>query len=855
MPDLKRLRRQLHRLAEDLHWPGTDPTAAAVDSPSEPGTPGAGQANLSGLHGGDSSGDTAASIRDSAPGVSGDNVVDLSERRARLVAAARRTAPVLVSGDSPGVEEGDDTETDAVPVARTGTDDTPEESSPGDGSLEEGADGPGDAVVAELVEDASPDSQRGALVPAGPAGAGHQVVARPVLGEEDLPAALRDDSALALPDQDQDQNDDDEGDEGGERVREVGDASGSVAVSLSRGWAGRGRGLLPVGKASKWAQSKADRRGPGIVLRRFFTGAELDGHPRTNATWCHHATKCFDQERHPSRWAGLPRLERLGLRLAGVVAVGAVGLAWVRWPGPTQLWLWATAWAVLYRACWWWVVNLRDMSHRRKWVQPTAERLVALLGIPERTPLRRFLFIPRGIHDGEQAEVAVPANFVASPEDKKAKRLVAATRTSLAMRDTAETWHLAGKCHFFTIRQRERLIVPGDVAWADPAVRGIVAGLSPSERLMGLGAGAEPVIWDMDADAAHALLSVGTGGGKSVAMSATLGQHLALGGTSTIIDFKQNSLPARGLPGVTYCRDLEVMHITLVARAREAERRSRVAADWDGSGQPVFTRELIIIEEVNATIFLLNLWWDITRRDIDPADAGRYGDPRQTKSPAVVGIKQLLFTGRERWMHLLAASQLATVNALGGTDVREQFGLRGLGRCRKNAFGMLAPEDTNPPTASRHRGRLYIYLTGDETSRETQMLRMSPTELADCARAGHQVPRSQGPEVSSPQGKHLGPVPRSQEPVAEQLRDASADDGNLVTLKAASTNKGTGVGGTTHSMLEKLRKIDPSFPQAVERSTKQGAPLLYDSEILRLYWANRNPAGMPTADDEEGEST
>ncbi|WP_432076646.1 hypothetical protein [Streptomyces wuyuanensis] len=100
-----------------------------------------------------------------------------------------------------------------------------------------------------------------------------------------------------------------------------------------------------------------------------------------------------------------------------------------------------------------------------------------------------------------------------------------------------------------------------------------------SAPLIGLGAGKEKVSVDLDPDSPPALISAGTGGGKSTILRCITCQFIHNGALAYVLDLKRIShIWARGVPGVTYCRDTAEI-------ARVADRRCS-----HGCGEPKASR-------------------------------------------------------------------------------------------------------------------------------------------------------------------------------------------------------------------------------------------------------------------------
>ncbi|MEU0523074.1 helicase HerA domain-containing protein [Streptomyces niveus] len=113
---------------------------------------------------------------------------------------------------------------------------------------------------------------------------------------------------------------------------------------------------------------------------------------------------------------------------------------------------------------------------------------------------------------------------------------------------------------------------------ADPGVGEILAKMPESAPLIGLGGGGKKVSVDLDADSPHVLISASTGGGKSTILRTICCQFIRNGAQASVLDFKRISHTwARGVPGVTYCRDIADILQALLDLVQEGRRRIRLA--------------------------------------------------------------------------------------------------------------------------------------------------------------------------------------------------------------------------------------------------------------------------------------
>jgi hypothetical protein len=323
--------------------------------------------------------------------------------------------------------------------------------------------------------------------------------------------------------------------------------------------------------------------------------------------------------------------------------------------------------------------------------------------------------------------------------------------------------------------------MPEQVLWSDMLDR--IEAAPETAPILGLGVGGQIVDADLEDDSPHVLISAGSGGGKSALTRLIACQALHNGAQVVICDFKRTSHNwAKGLPGVTYARRIDEIHQALVTLAEVAEDRNERAEDPDADLGP---RIWVILEEMNATSEKLKDFWLAVREKDDPK-----------RSPAVSGMKDLLFMGRSAKVHVVAIAQRLDASVVGGGSSRENFALRCLTRFTPQAWAMLASDAGKAPRRSRVVGRWHIVSHGDAT--ETQVCWVSEEQARSWATTGRPVRAVGGLKVLTPIG---GDVAQPSERVATatliDLRSALALlPGPELTLAA----------------LRKHSERDPTFP-------------------------------------------
>jgi hypothetical protein len=602
--------------------------------------------------------------------------------------------------------------------------------------------------------------------------------------------------------------------------------------------------------------AKAINRTPRYVsVWRALTGHAMDGEFKTDATWLHRGTRSTRKDgRAASRWHYLSRIERMGVRWGSAAGTGALGYAYVADPETTAQ---AVEWSGFglgmtgaayagYRM----TDRVITWRHYRDWVWPLHVALYKKLGYPEGTKPSRYLRIPVNFDEitGEAVRIELPADF-AGGEEKSG--VTGVLREKLALQDVSFSWKLDGRNHYVVVTQAPR--PPGKVLFDDAEVRAKVEKAPESAPLIGLSHRGTVVSVDLDAESPHVLVSAGTGGGKSVILRGIFSQQLHNGGQGTVLDRKRHSHKwARGIPGVTYCREIEDIHDELVRLGAEGERRNRIVDEWEGDDKeaPVGPRHTILLEEANATIGKLKRYWAKIREKEDPKE-----------SPAIDALGEVLFMGRAVKMHVLLVAQSATANALGGPEMRENFATRILARYTQNAWKMLVPEVSPAPKSTRHIGRAQVVLGG--VAHETQVLFMTDADARAWAMEGRTaavppttVPLPRQAPVTASQGlthpvdlvkqpatvagsadarpvRHLAVVPN----VADQAPDPDA----LVSLRKAVD--GGILPNTTLAAARKARERDPEFPTP---EAKRGQTDMYRPSELQKWERNRPGAKSET---------
>lgn len=462
----------------------------------------------------------------------------------------------------------------------------------------------------------------------------------------------------------------------------------------------------------------------------------------------------------------------------------------------------------------------RRAAHYLQWERSLHLAVHSLLGWDrDKWPLS-YLTVPR-----DRAETGVivgyPPGF--DLKDGHCQAVENMVRRKLDLGDVVPTWVAAGRHQYLMLRERDPM--PETCYYRDPAIRALVAQARRSAPVVGVRRGGKAVTVDLESESPHVLISAGSGGGKSETVKSIVAQLMASGAIVMMIDFKRHSHPwLKGIKGVHYARNIRDIHYLLVSVAREGQRRNEA---WDDVGidepGPTFPRLVLVCEEMTVTMSKLRRWWK-TR----PVEDRHPGDP--STSPAIEALEDIACMGRQVRIHIIAVAQMATAKSIGGSEIRENFAYRIMGRYTKRAWEMLVPECDFTP-ASRRPGRMQVCVGGEAT--EVHALLMTDEQARELALTGATAPQRDSTPVA--QGER--PVAATAGPDPEL--DAPPPEVELIDLRQAVE---TGLLVITLANLRTCRARDPQFPAAVVR---RGGTDMYDPGQL-AYWARNRPREIET---------
>lgn len=592
--------------------------------------------------------------------------------------------------------------------------------------------------------------------------------------------------------------------------------------------------------------SRLRKHGPHALTWRWLTAsAGWHGRPVTNRGWTRPGTKALTPTGHAHRRWYLPRWQHALWRIqwtlvtlltcasllfrfrrtAEYLAVTAVaGAAWGAWR--------TRAWA-------------QDYGHRKNYVKPLHARLASDAGIPAANKPESWLEIPK---DRSHAVLTWPKGApLPKPQERDGIASVAAS--TLGLSGAVVKWQFTGpqlKLHL-----RRPVPCPALVTLADilDAIRD--AGLS--DLILGMGQEGRISSVSLQNDSPHIGMSMDSGKGKSVTARVIIPQILFRGGIALVLDNKLVSHPwARGLPNVAYADDIEKIHDACVwldaelrRRAEFVRRNTNIYGELTGSPGP---RLVVLAEELNLTMNRLKAYWD----ELTAEDKALPKDERENLpavSPAVRGLENCSYVGRELKVHEIFVGQRLSAAATGGgskgADVRMNIGTRLLAGYDDDTWKMLVGKGTPMPPPSRHAGRVQVYVKGSGLT-ETQVAFVTHREARQLAEAGSgRVPGKLQrltllPESDSRQvGKQdRTPVRNASGPAAPAIlavpQDAPPPLSNWMTIRQA-TEQGllpaswTNPGGSFRVAKSRAKKAGVPVPEV--KATK-GSENWYDAVDL-----------------------
>lgn len=597
-----------------------------------------------------------------------------------------------------------------------------------------------------------------------------------------------------------------------------------------------------MARAQVRAQRAAQRPSAGQVTWRWMTGAPLDGAPRTDAGWFRPGVEDLTPPaKRAHRWDYWPRWKRAGWRGGTSTTFPAAGTGFLLDP--------ATTLAVLTVAfvCGAGIGAWRIRRAARIW---RVQREIA-------RPLALTLSRVTGDHPGRiMAEMKLPPDYqsdqntrivVPLPDDHRPFH-VSEVGKIVSERLGGEWTGKKSEKAPYTITYMHKPAPPTRVDFEE--VRELIEREgSQSKILMGIGTNGDPVWIDFDGDIAHMAMSIGTGGGKTTFVQLLLAQ-LAYHGVCDfeIVDVKMDGYKNEidSLPGMKIHQYLQDQWDALEFAYQEMERRYHLRNE---DKSQVFPRKFIVLEEQNVFAKRTKAAWRKIKTQDDPPQA-----------PVWDAVAELLFMGRAVNMNVLGIYQRLTADAAGGTEMRDQYGLKALSRFSHQAWDSLVgtrPRGVSSPVVGR-----WITVMGS-LQRSVQVPYGTASELSEWVRTrpgsytatdvSFDLPQSTSPEgveaspyeVKRPlreagEGEAAQPAPRALESAegrlsADEALGLAGDEAEPVARYTLKEAEKAGVLPVPYERAKKHRQNDEKFPSGV----KDGRSRKFTEEEIKEYYKKR----------------
>jgi hypothetical protein len=469
------------------------------------------------------------------------------------------------------------------------------------------------------------------------------------------------------------------------------------------------------------------KHGIHVLAWRWISGEAWHGRTLTDRGFARPGKKALTPTGHARRWYYLPRwqhaLYRCGLTL--VTLLTAAGLLFQT--RRTAAYLGVTAVTGGSYGVWRGWEWARGYQHRKNYVKPLHARLAAKAGIPVANRPESWIEVPP---DRSYAVLTWPKGArLPEPQERQAIEAVAAS--TIGMKGAKPTWQFTGPQAILRLVPPvppPRWVFLDRIEWEAPrhpdlpddVILQAIREAGVDDLVLGIGHDGNVVKVSLSNDSPHIVLSIDSGGGKSVTVRCLASQVLFRGGIAAILDNKLVSHPSlRGLPNVAYADDIEKIHDFLVWLDKEITRRGEfirshtdLLGNVTGSPGP---RLVVFLEEQNLMMNRLRAYW-AERIAEDKALPKDMRENLPSVSPAVRGFEAASYAGRELKVHLVFVAQRFTAEAAGGgakgASVRMNAGIRMLAGYDDDTWKMLVGKNVPMPVSSKHAGRIQVFVKG-----------------------------------------------------------------------------------------------------------------------------------------------
>jgi len=474
--------------------------------------------------------------------------------------------------------------------------------------------------------------------------------------------------------------------------------------------------------------SRFRKHGPHALAWRWFTaGSNWSGKAVTNRGLTRPGTKALTPTGHAHRRWYLPRWQHALWRTQWTFVTVLTCTGLLLQSRRTLDYLGVTAAAGAAFGTWRGRAVVRAYSHRKNYVKPLHIRLAAEAGIPLANKPESWLEVAP---DLSYARLTWPkGSALPKPQERQAIESIAAS--TLGMKGAKTSWQFTGP------RLGLRLVPPvpppkwvflDKLEWGTPrhpdlpedVILQAIREAGVDELVLGIGQDGKIVKVSLSNDSPHIVLSIDSGGGKSVTVRCLASQVLFRGGIAALLDNKLVSHPSlRGLPNVAYADDIGKIHDFLCWLDAEITRRGEfvrghtdLLGNLTGSPGP---RLVVFLEEQNLMMNRLRAYWS-ERIAEDKALPKDMRENLPAVSPAIRGFEAASYAGRELKVHLVFVAQRFTAEAAGGgskgASVRMNAGIRMLAGYDDDTWKMLVGKQTPMPASSKHAGRIQVFVKG-----------------------------------------------------------------------------------------------------------------------------------------------
>lgn len=484
--------------------------------------------------------------------------------------------------------------------------------------------------------------------------------------------------------------------------------------------------------------------GPDRWLYRFLAGQPMDGRYRTDASFWRRGRKLMHAV-PVRRWSYLAGWQRLTIRLAVTFGIpfGYWAYKFHRLETVATLTvgcLSATLYAVLRaRRAW------RRRTMHRRYVAPLHAVVAPMLGLPPTQRAADYITVPPTYREREDtpALIRLPKSFAPTPGNRQQLTDAVLPKLGLNEDNTDVIYHTVGN----PVMECKMAPQPPDlVPWAEHEQR--MLELPAGKTFVGLGARNKPFVHDWTSgELVHVGVSVGTGGGKSFGVVGWVAQELRKGASATYVDPKQSSLPEvlLGTPGYRLANDPDnplewweeiFRYEREMDRRRDIMRRDRTAE---------FPLMFLVVDELSEFADVSRQMWEAIKAE--PERYGYENVPKKAPVPVWRSISRILRMGREFGCRCILLTQRLDNASTGGIGLRDNLGMRALGKFRRNQWMMLV--GTTPIPKSVNKVGRWIYTDGDKDL-WVQNVYGTAEQLRDWARAmDTRVGQEAGDDVSS----------------------------------------------------------------------------------------------------------